>query len=742
MRTMIMLPLLLATLLFVQPFVGIASRALGQTPEILTFDFPGPSRADLEFPLPLWDAVRSEVEATGRPLGYGAEEMAEYGRSTFLLPTVLRLFRDARNIPREAGRVTDELLEDAKKTAAHGYGWEEGGLGETTRRCYALLGESAGRRTMLASPADSGTSPMEEPFSVDDSVRDRWHSLPDEIRDLVCRLYRGAEEVRPWLLAAYDQELLRDITGKNDVAAMTPSELYPVAMAHHNDEFLDQAASLEQNSLRLFETTDLAYLGYATVLWFRHLEQALRAFHEADSARAVSSGAKGRIPERAGESFETFRLDTPLGKILIGGIGNDDHREPAFLVIDLGGNDRYGPGFAATRTLASPIAVLLDLRGNDRYIDPAAGETGDHPVTPSFGAGVFGIGVLCDLDGDDEYRAGESGLGRGCFGSGLLVDFAGNDTYYGEGRWTQGAAHAGIGVLLDLAGTDRYSCAQQSQGLGGTLGTGLLLDLSGDDSYTARDDGNPSELYLGQSVAMSQGCGYGRRADMGDGHSLAGGFGLLVDGAGRDDYHAQVWAQGCGYWWGVGILEDRDGNDRYRNGKYSSGAAAHFAIGLHVDLAGDDEYNLGNDTAKNQFQGHARDGSIGIFIDGDGADRYELRSHCGGSGDLASIGLFWDRRGDDRYEYVAELSGSDEWARTPPLGSTTWYEPFRSFRDDLPVYGIFLDTGGMDAYRARSPEKEDDSADREGSDDWGDDRTWTMRRNTNAWSLGMDASCF
>jgi hypothetical protein len=292
----------------------------------------------------------------------------------------------------------------------------------------------------------------------------------------------------------------------------------------------------------------------------------------------------------------------------------------------------------------------------------------------------------------------------------------------------QGAAHAGIGVLLDLSGDDRYSCAQQSQAMGATMGTGLLLDLTGNDRYEARDDGNISELYLGQSVAMSQGCGYGRRADLGDGHSMAGGFGLLIDGAGDDDYHAQVWSQGCGYWWGVGILEDRAGNDRYRNGKYSSGAAAHFAIGLHVDLAGDDEYNTGNDTAKNQYQGHARDGSIGVFIDGAGNDSYELRTHCGGSADLASIGLFWDRQGADRYVFTTRNGDGSPWASTPPLGSTTQYERFRSFRDDLPSYGIFLDTSGADLYESGGIGRENGS--------------WQMHRNENAWGLGADCSCY
>jgi hypothetical protein len=673
---------------------------------------PDPSRAALEIPPEIWDAVRRLAGCADRRIGYEAGEMGRYGRSTFLLPTVLQLFADARTIPRFSGRVTDELLGDAGKTAAFGYGWSEGGLGEAARRCYRLLGVSTGRRVM---PDTIDAAAV--PFAVSPGERRRWLDLPDEIRELVTRLYVAAERARPWLHSAYDADLVLRLTGAEDLSSVAQADLHAIAMAHRNDERFGQLATLTPGTFALFETVDLAYLGYATVLWLRHVEFALHSYHAAGGSELLR-----------GRALEGLRMPTALGDIVIGGTGNDRHEDSAFLVVELGGDDRYGPGLGAPATLASPAALILDLGGDDRYVDPLAADTTSAAALPSFGAGIFGVGALFDLEGNDEYAVKESGLGCGCFGSGLLVDFAGDDDYVGGGRWTQGTAHAGIGLLLDLSGHDRYSCAQQSQGLGGTMGTGLLLDLSGDDEYVARDDGNVSELYLGQSVAMSQGCGYGRRADLGDGHSLAGGFGLLIDGAGNDDYHAQVWAQGCGYWWGVGILEDRGGDDRYRNGKYSSGAAAHFAVGLHADLAGNDRYNVGNDTAKNQFQGHARDGSIGIFLDGHGSDVYEFRSHCAGSGDLGSIGLFWDRLGDDRYVYDQGALEEGGWSDTPPLGSITRYEPFRSFRDDLPVHGIFLDTNGSDTYETGGI--------------GGNGTTWTMRRNLNAWGLGVDGDVY
>ena len=129
--------------------------------------------------------------------------------------------------------------------------------------------------------------------------------------------------------------------------------------------------------------------------------------------------------------------------------------------------------------------------------------------------GLFGVGAIFDLDGDDTYVASESGLGVGWYGTGLLMDFSGDDDYAVEEHWGQGAAHAGVGMLVDLEGNDQYICGYESQGLGSTYGAGVLVDVSGNDRYVARDDGNISELYNFQSVSMSQGVGYGRRADLG-----------------------------------------------------------------------------------------------------------------------------------------------------------------------------------------------------------------------------------
>ena len=125
-----------------------------------------------------------------------------------------------------------------------------------------------------------------------------------------------------------------------------------------------------------------------------------------------------------------------------------------------------------------------------------------------------------------------------------------------------------------------------------------------------------------------------------------------MEGAGDDKYTGSVYAQGAGYWWGVGVLEDRGGNDSYSNEQYSAGSAPHFAIGCLVDLLGDDKYNVGNEGLERQIQGHARDASLAVFIDGAGNDEYLLTNLCAGSSDLNCLTLFWDRLGDDHYVWL------------------------------------------------------------------------------------------
>jgi hypothetical protein len=677
-----MIPMLLSFRLTLFALVIGAAALSAHAQEPLS---PGAGRASLRLPDSLWGEILKQAGRADQPLGYTDQQMRWFGNERFRLRTIGLLFGDVRTITRYSGNLAVQLVQSAGDPAA------------VVRTGFALTDVAAGR--FMALP-DSATLELDT----------RLGTLPISVQRLVARIVAGAQDARPWLERAFGSGPISELLSRG----VSIDSVYRLVTAPWMEERLGQSATLRRLSLELPSAIDREYLAFASVLFLTHLNRAL------DEFRATPATA---MPTLA----SPILLSTPVGELRISGAGADRLDRPVALSIDLGGDDLYRGRHAVGFAPASPIAVVIDLGGNDTYDNSAS--------TLGLASGIFGIGVVVDIGGNDSYRCRESGIASAWYGTGVLVDQAGDDRYVVDSLWGQAAAHVGVAALVDRTGNDTYICAQQSQALGSTLGAGILLDVEGNDEYLARDDGNISELYLGQSVAMSQGCGFGRRADLGDGHSLAGGFGVLVDGAGNDTYHATAWSQGCGYWWGAGFLEDLGGEDTYRNGKYSAGAAAHYAIGLLSDLSGNDRYNVGNAATMNQYQGHARDGSIGISIDGDGNDRYKLVRMCGGAADLASIGLFWDRRGADTFDlvYTADTANVG-WNNTPPLGGASTYPQSNTFRDDLDAVGVFLDTGGDDLYRwdATPP---DGPPRRNGA--W-----WHSHRDPRSWGIGTDVEIY
>ncbi|MCG3133173.1 MAG: hypothetical protein HMLKMBBP_00284 [Planctomycetes bacterium] len=705
-------------------FAGVVATACASPPEPRPEPAPPAaaaapaapaSRADLVIPDDVWAQVLAGAERNGRAVGFTFEEMKWYGGREHLLRPIENLFRDARVLPRETGRITDGLIAAAQK----------GRLDEVAQTCFALTDLPAGR--MYAAPKGPawGWPGISDGATLEEADRalgtglflgPQPRALP--LVRFILRLEIAHRVAEPWLRAGREDALriLKQHGVEPSLEGMRPF------VGPWTDDAESQSATREHAVFDLMSRHDRGPIAYGTALFLAHLSNALEELGGWQPA-----ASDGQVPQ-------------PLrfGSVTLLGAGDDVPAAGAGIVVDLGGNDRWGRRAGCAEPAGALLSVAIDLGGDDTWTsrdEPTSGSRGWLSVGGPIASGVLGLGIVVDRAGTDRYEVASDGLGRGLFGAGVLWDMAGDDTYTVRTKWGQGAAHVGIGVLLDSSGNDRYECAEQSQGLGSTLATGLLLDLAGNDVYHCRDDGNVSELYLNQSVAMAQGCGYGRRADLGDGRSLAGGWGLLVDAAGDDRYHAQCWSQGAGYWWGVGVLEDRGGDDVYENGKYSSGAGAHYAIGVHVDLAGDDRHNEGVPDPKNQYQGHARDGSIGVFVDGGGNDRYVFRPNCAGSADLASVGLFWERDGDDVYEFKADPPpapdapppgpNAGDWPR-PPFGTATIYRtPNRSFRDDQHAVGVFLDTGGRDTYPAGSRAA--------------NGTTWRERPWPNSFGFGLDA---
>jgi hypothetical protein len=269
------------------------------------------------------------------------------------------------------------------------------------------------------------------------------------------------------------------------------------------------------------------------------------------------------------------------------------------------------------------------MGGNDIYM------AGDTPF--SFGAGLMGVGVLLDVDGDDTYRSGPCSFGAGCFGVGVLEDLNGSDVF-SSGWFGEGAGCVGIGILRNDGGNDTYELSAFGQGMGSTFGFGGLLDGGGNDVYRAGGVYRHEPLLPEDYRSFAQGFAIGFRPRAG------GGIGFLCDLWGNDFYDAEVFAQGTSYWYSVGILTDEDGNDHYSATQYDQGAGIHLSSGILFDGGGRDEYF----SRFGPSQGSAHDLSVGILHDVSGDDRYL----AGGGQGLSltnSIALFVDEEGDDFY---------------------------------------------------------------------------------------------
>jgi hypothetical protein len=388
---------------------------------------------------------------------------------------------------------------------------------------------------------------------------------------------------------------------------------------------------------------------------------------------------------------------TPFGRVVLAGTANDAHAGGnLFCLVDVGGDDRYD-GDVAAASPSTPISIVLDLAGNDEYVC----ETD----SPAQGGAILGAGVLWDAGGDDRYDARRMSQGAARFGLGVLLDEDGDDAY-GARLASQGAAYFGVGMLIDGGGGDRFDLEGDGQGFGGPGGVGALIDRDGDDRYycepyaekAGRADYHSDFLV---SVSNAQGVGSGRRADGSDGHSWAGGLGLLVDLAGDDHYEAGNWSQGVGYWFGTGLLYDAAGNDRYRSVYFTQASAAHFAIGALIDEGGDDEHELFENAGAGL--GFGWDYAHALLFDRAGNDRYSAKIISIGLSDIRSNAFLVDLAGDDLYRLDRGQPG---------FGAADFREDYRvpdmraPYNAHAESFGLMLDGGGEDRYEVRDPERD------------------------------------
>ncbi len=376
-------------------------------------------------------------------------------------------------------------------------------------------------------------------------------------------------------------------------------------------------------------------------------------------------------------SFPDHRvtIKTPYGLIIIGTKESDDYtyKIPPLLILDPGGDDTY---HLSGYPVEYPLTAIIDVAGNDRYISSDS-------TTPGIGGAILGMAVVIDKSGDDLYQGINLTQGSALFGVGVVMDNNGNDKYRAK-FYSQGSGSFGLGILSDSTGDDSLYCWANSQGFGYTRGCGLCINYSGNDSYIAEDSilFAPGQQTKEHNASLSQGVGFGKRADYIDGHSWAGGVGILCDIMGNDHYSAGLFAQGCGYWFAVGMLLDGAGDDIYKSVWYTLGSGAHFAVGYLDDFAGNDIYTA----SMNMSLGSGHDFTIGYLNERGGNDTYNAPSLSLGGGNFQGIGIFHDWSGDDTYSAKGDFT----------LGGANGLN--QGARAYLYTFGIFIDGSGNDNY--------------------------------------------
>jgi len=385
------------------------------------------------------------------------------------------------------------------------------------------------------------------------------------------------------------------------------------------------------------------------------LERAAGMFIDATARFADVLRARGDSVQFPGQAV---RFDSAVGVVSIGSRGDDHHGPDAAVIVDPGGNDSY----ERRPTTGGAVSVIIDLAGADRY----------HGVDIV----VHGFSAIVDFSGNDRYVMSGPGLGAAVAGASIILDLAGDDVY--EARvFGQGAAAFGIGAIIDMSGNDAYRLQAVGQGLGMAGGFGLLWDRGGNDSYEV---GGLSDAFdRGGGISMAQGAAYGARTWSG------GGIGILRDDEGDDVYHAEMFAQGVGYYYGFGLLWDRSGNDRYRAVRYAQGNGVHEAVGVLRDDIGDDRYEL----AYGVGQGMGLDLAVGMLVDAAGDDRYQSEVLAQGAATANGIGMIIDGGGTDEWRMGADTRswGRVEWNGGLPTLGLLLHEPARAtfMRDDQVV---------------------------------------------------------
>ncbi|MCC6575206.1 MAG: HEAT repeat domain-containing protein [Planctomycetes bacterium] len=441
-----------------------------------------------------------------------------------------------------------------------------------------------------------------------------------------------------------------------------------------------------------FGQVDFVRLTTGLSLLARELGQVCRNLRDAM--------ADPQTPQIAGVLFSA---ETSIGRVIIGGTGNDTYTEDAALIVDLGGDDKYFNNAGGSRP-GCPVSVVIDVSGDDLY------QGGDCCQ----GCGVAGVGILADLAGNDRYIAGNYSQGCALGGVGMLLDWSGDDDYIADIA-AQSYAAFGYSVLSDAKGTDNYRIKAMGLGCASTLGVAIMADGEGDDGYRA--GGYPGQgFYKDYDASFCCGAATGMREWPPTGKTtLYGGVGFFSDGAGNDRYNTYAFANGAGYLFSLGMCVESGGNDVYTGMFYTQGCGCHMGAGVCIDRGGNDIHTGGFGGEGFHHTGAVVDRGVGILLEIGGNDIYEGGGGTGFATKPSGCAICVDTAGNDTY-----------------LGDGTNGKAYMPLSDSTQSQAFFLDFGGKDNYP--KPEFKDNATWRQ--DDFGMSRDMELAEppaRTDGW---------
>ena len=322
-------------------------------------------------------------------IGFSSSQMANFPGYSHRLGYVSQLFRNAESLPQETNSFAQQMLASSVNQAV-----------------------SSGMR-LLGSRIAAEQHPQHfevrvEPASAADA--ETWKALPPELHSIVQQLVHSLVAARPLLHQSFDWDALSCATGDANLNDLGSSRVYHYAAA----PWLGSAwGTSSYAALNSFQATPL---GNAAAQVFATVDTVLGELKALDTSNVIE--------------FDTCRLRTSAGNVTILGCGNNRYSGRDAVTIDLGGDDHYSGRLAVPVAKLVPVGLVIDVRGNDTY------DGGSQAA--SLACGLFGIGALFDLDGNDQYTCDSSGIGCAWHGIGLVYDAQGNDVYRGR-QWTQAA---------------------------------------------------------------------------------------------------------------------------------------------------------------------------------------------------------------------------------------------------------------------------------------------------------------